>query len=127
MKQEAEWSWFNHLALPHATMRLKQGVGRLIRTKKDVGIVAILDSRMTGKGYGRRILECLPGMRIVRTLNGLYTLRDVFGPRDDYGSRDDYGRGPEVREKPAAYGRYSEGAEASSDSEKLSVIPIETL
>ncbi len=69
MKKEAEWSWFNDLALPHATMRLKQGVGRLIRTKKDVGIVAILDSRMTGKQYGRRILECLPGMRVIRSLN----------------------------------------------------------
>lgn len=80
MKQEAEWSWFNELALPHATMRLKQGVGRLIRTKKDVGIVSILDSRMTGKGYGRRILECLPGMRIVRSLNGMNNLEEVFGP-----------------------------------------------
>ncbi|MCC6978266.1 MAG: hypothetical protein IT343_08080 [Candidatus Melainabacteria bacterium] len=81
MKQEAEWSWFNSLALPHATMRLKQGVGRLIRTKKDVGIVAILDSRMTGKGYGRRILECLPGMRVVRTLDRLNSLSEYFASR----------------------------------------------
>ncbi|HIA54193.1 MAG TPA: hypothetical protein EYN91_19240, partial [Candidatus Melainabacteria bacterium] len=80
MKQEGEWSWFNDLALPHATMRLKQGVGRLIRTKKDVGIVSILDTRMTGKQYGRRILEALPGMRVVRSLNGMNTLDDVFGP-----------------------------------------------
>lgn len=80
MKQEKEWSWFNDLALPHATMRLKQGVGRLIRTKKDVGLVSILDSRMTGKAYGRRILEALPGMRVVRTLNGINSLDDIFNP-----------------------------------------------
>ena len=81
MEGDGEWSWSNDLALPHATMRLKQGVGRLIRTKKDVGIVSILDARMTGKQYGRRILECLPGMRIVRSLDGMNTLEDVFGPR----------------------------------------------
>lgn len=91
MKKEAEWSWFNDLALPHATMRLKQGVGRLIRTKKDVGIVAILDSRMTGKQYGRRILECLPGMRVIRTLNGINSLADVFDPS------------PEVQEQLSGY------------------------
>lgn len=91
MKKEAEWSWFNDLALPHATMRLKQGVGRLIRTKKDVGIVAILDSRMTGKQYGRRILECLPGMRVIRSLNGINSLADVFDPS------------PEVQEQLSGY------------------------
>jgi len=68
MQQDTEKSWFNDLALPHATMRLKQGVGRLIRTKKDRGIVAILDPRLTKKYYGRKILECLPPMRIIRTL-----------------------------------------------------------
>jgi ATP-dependent DNA helicase DinG len=62
-------SWFKDLALPHATMRLKQGVGRLIRTSTDTGMVAILDPRMTSKAYGRAILECLPPMRIVRHLD----------------------------------------------------------
>jgi ATP-dependent DNA helicase DinG len=71
LKQDTSKSWFNDLALPHATMRLKQGVGRLIRTNKDTGIVAILDPRMTSKQYGRRILECLPPMSIIRSLRGL--------------------------------------------------------
>ncbi len=108
MKKEAEWSWFNDLALPHATMRLKQGVGRLIRTKKDVGIVAILDSRMTGKQYGRRILECLPGMRVIRSLNGINSLADVFSPS------------PEVQEPLSGYSvsgvsdSYSDSASAGS-------------
>lgn len=97
MKQEGEWSWFNDLALPHATMRLKQGVGRLIRTKKDVGIVAILDSRMTGKQYGRRILECLPGMRIVRSLSGMSSLNSVFSAYLESSSKETSDRSSGMR------------------------------
>jgi ATP-dependent DNA helicase DinG len=68
MKNDPERSWFNELALPYATMRLKQGVGRLIRTKKDKGLVAILDSRLTKKYYGSKIIGCLPPMKIIREL-----------------------------------------------------------
>jgi len=68
MKEDTSRSWFNDLALPHATMRLKQGVGRLIRTRKDRGLVAILDSRLTKKYYGRKIIDCLPPMKIIREL-----------------------------------------------------------
>jgi ATP-dependent DNA helicase DinG len=68
MKEDTDRSWFNDLALPHATMRLKQGVGRLIRTRKDRGLVAILDSRLTKKYYGRKIIECLPPMKLIRSL-----------------------------------------------------------
>jgi ATP-dependent DNA helicase DinG len=74
LKANPEASWFNDLALPHATMRLKQGVGRLIRTHKDQGIVAILDTRLTSKRYGRQILECLPPMTIIRTLSGVSSI-----------------------------------------------------
>jgi ATP-dependent DNA helicase DinG len=68
LKGDSEWSWFNDLALPHAIMRLKQGVGRLIRTKTDTGIVALLDPRITKKMYGRTILGCLPPMTVIKTL-----------------------------------------------------------
>jgi ATP-dependent DNA helicase DinG len=68
MKDDSDRSWFNDLALPHATMRLKQGVGRLIRTKRDRGLVAILDARLTRKSYGSKIIECLPPMRVIRNL-----------------------------------------------------------
>ncbi len=68
LEQDPDRSWFTDLALPYATMRLKQGVGRLIRTSRDRGIVAILDNRLTKKYYGRRILECLPPMKIIRCL-----------------------------------------------------------
>lgn len=78
LKNDMERSWFNELALPHATMRLKQGVGRLIRTARDCGLVAVLDGRLTSKQYGRKILECLPPMRIIRTIGGPASLDAMF-------------------------------------------------
>ena len=47
-------------ALPRALIRFRQGVGRLIRSSHDEGIVAILDSRILRKPYGRRFLSALP-------------------------------------------------------------------
>ena len=46
--------------VPEAVIRLKQGVGRLIRTKTDKGIVAILDPRVRTKRYGQLFLDSLP-------------------------------------------------------------------
>jgi len=46
--------------VPRAVIRFRQGVGRLIRSRADRGLVAILDSRIVTKGYGRRFLEALP-------------------------------------------------------------------
>lgn len=46
--------------LPQAALALKQGFGRLIRRRDDRGIVAILDGRMVGRGYGRVFLSTLP-------------------------------------------------------------------
>lgn len=79
LKSDPQASWFNDLALPYAAMRLKQGVGRLIRTHQDRGIVAILDPRLTTKYYGKHILECLPPMTITRSLNRINSLEEVFG------------------------------------------------
>ena len=55
--------WFNDLMLPQATLQLKQGFGRLIRSAADRGVVAILDSRLVRKGYGRQVLAALPPAR----------------------------------------------------------------
>ena len=52
--------WFREFSMPQAQMRLKQGFGRLIRTKRDKGVVAILDSRLVKKYYGREFLRFLP-------------------------------------------------------------------
>lgn len=58
--EERGESAFKKLSLPGAALSLKQGFGRLIRTKKDRGIVAILDPRLLKKGYGRVLLRSLP-------------------------------------------------------------------
>jgi ATP-dependent DNA helicase DinG len=51
---------FLRLHVPAAAITLKQGFGRLIRTRDDAGIVALLDPRVHQKGYGQRLLAALP-------------------------------------------------------------------
>jgi ATP-dependent DNA helicase DinG len=56
---------FVDYSLPEAVLKLKQGFGRLIRTKRDRGTVVILDPRVRTKPYGRTFLESLPACRRV--------------------------------------------------------------
>ena len=51
---------FVHYLLPHAALKLKQGFGRLIRSRKDLGVVVLLDSRAVTKRYGPMLLGGLP-------------------------------------------------------------------
>jgi len=51
---------FEELHLPEAIIRLKQGFGRLIRSKSDRGVVIILDDRLLTKSYGKKFLKSLP-------------------------------------------------------------------
>lgn len=51
---------FMDYSVPEAVVKLRQGVGRLIRSAKDKGIVAILDNRVVTKRYGRIFIEALP-------------------------------------------------------------------
>ena len=51
---------FRDYSLPEAILELRQGVGRLIRTKQDKGIVVILDPRVLTKNYGSAFLRALP-------------------------------------------------------------------
>ncbi len=55
---------FMHYMLPNALLRLRQGFGRLIRSKTDRGIVLIMDSRVSRKRYGRYFKEILPGKHL---------------------------------------------------------------
>jgi Rad3-related DNA helicase len=55
--------WFGNYTLPQAILQLKQGLGRLLRARDDRGVLAILDTRLHTKGYGRRVLEALPPAR----------------------------------------------------------------
>lgn len=57
---------FNELTLPDALIKFRQGVGRLIRTATDRGLITILDSRTLAKSYGRLFVECLPQPEFVR-------------------------------------------------------------
>jgi ATP-dependent DNA helicase DinG len=61
-------SGFAEYSVPTAAMALKQGFGRLIRTQRDAGIVALLDRRVSRRGYGRALLAALPPARRVRTM-----------------------------------------------------------
>jgi ATP-dependent DNA helicase DinG len=56
---------FVEYMLPNASLRLKQGFGRLIRTSTDRGVVVIGDPRIVTKRYGRGLLEALPPARRV--------------------------------------------------------------
>jgi ATP-dependent DNA helicase DinG len=58
---------FRDYQLPEAALALKQGVGRLVRSEEDRGVVVIADPRLTTKGYGRSLLAALPPMRRVRS------------------------------------------------------------
>ncbi len=56
-------SFFDY-QLPEAVLKLRQGVGRLIRTRTDHGMVTILDSRILNKQYGQVFLRSLPRCRV---------------------------------------------------------------
>lgn len=51
---------FSSYLLPHAALKLKQGFGRLIRTRRDAGVVLLLDPRVVTKRYGPLVLGSLP-------------------------------------------------------------------
>jgi len=55
--------------LPQASISLKQGAGRLIRSETDRGVLMVCDRRLRDKPYGRRILDALPPMRRTRELD----------------------------------------------------------
>jgi ATP-dependent DNA helicase DinG len=65
-------SFFDY-SVPQAVITLKQGIGRLIRSKSDKGVIALLDTRLRTKSYGRDFLNSLPRMRITSDL------KDVAG------------------------------------------------
>jgi len=85
--ERAGRSPFNDLSLPQAVMRLKQGFGRLIRTQRDRGVVAILDGRIATKTYGKEFLRYLPPARRTGSIEDVRAFfrqasdqRDAQGP-----------------------------------------------
>ena len=57
---------FADFQVPRAILTLRQGAGRLMRTAADRGVIAILDTRLFTKGYGRQFLKSLPPSPITR-------------------------------------------------------------
>jgi ATP-dependent DNA helicase DinG len=59
---------FAEFQVPEAVLALKQGFGRLIRTKTDRGVLALLDSRIQRMAYGKIFIESLPRYRVTQNL-----------------------------------------------------------
>jgi ATP-dependent DNA helicase DinG len=59
---------FAELAVPSAALALKQGFGRLIRSRTDRGLVALLDRRVLTRAYGRAFLATLPASPLLRSV-----------------------------------------------------------
>jgi ATP-dependent DNA helicase DinG len=64
-------SAFADYQLPHAILRLKQGLGRLIRSKSDRGLLAILDNRLSTKSYGKLFMASLPDYTVTDNADDL--------------------------------------------------------
>ena len=56
---------FRTISLPEAALRLRQGFGRLVRSRRDRGVVAILDTRIWRRSYGRTLVRALPECEIL--------------------------------------------------------------
>jgi ATP-dependent DNA helicase DinG len=68
---------FNEYQVPVAALTLLQGLGRLIRSRADRGVLAILDPRLTQKPYGRRFLASLPPAPITTDLRDIDRFFDL--------------------------------------------------
>lgn len=75
--EENEGNAFMEYLVPSALLMLKQGFGRLIRNNDDRGIVALLDSRVHTKGYGKVLLRNLPDAKRCRSMR---EVEDFWNP-----------------------------------------------
>jgi ATP-dependent DNA helicase DinG len=62
---------FSQYHVPNAILRLKQGLGRLIRSTTDRGILAVLDNRISTKSYGRLFMDSLPDYEVTNNIEEL--------------------------------------------------------
>jgi ATP-dependent DNA helicase DinG len=60
---------FTEYQVPQAVLALKQGFGRLIRSRADRGVLAVLDNRILKKNYGRIFFESLPDYHVARDIS----------------------------------------------------------
>src|SRR5947207_10571818 len=74
--EDSGGSSFYQYSVPQAIIALKQGLGRLIRSTTDRGVLAILDPRLRTKGYGRMFLQSLPPCRVTSEVEDLARVFD---------------------------------------------------
>jgi len=72
--EDSGGSSFYQYSVPQAIITLKQGLGRLIRSTTDRGVLAILDPRLRTKGYGRTFLQSLPPCRVTSRIDDLASI-----------------------------------------------------
>ncbi len=80
--EEEGRSSFAEISVPAAAISLKQGFGRLIRTRDDAGVVAILDKRLRTKGYGRGMRAVLPPASPLHDMDQVRAFFDVVVGHD---------------------------------------------
>lgn len=68
-------SFFDY-SVPQAIITLKQGIGRLIRSKTDKGVIALLDTRLRTKSYGKDFINSLPKTKVTADLNDVAKIFD---------------------------------------------------
>jgi ATP-dependent DNA helicase DinG len=90
--------WFGEFVLPKAVLALKQGFGRLIRTRTDTGLVALLDRRVLTMRYGQVVLRSLPPARRISTLSP--TLAEALAAPATPASGPPQSPAPSVRSAP---------------------------
>ncbi len=84
---EEGFDGFMHYLLPHAALKLKQGFGRLIRSRQDTGVVILLDSRVVTKRYGPLLISGLPrAERVIGSWAQIRTKCEDFFARQGIGA-----------------------------------------
>jgi len=76
--EDSGGSSFHEYSVPQAIIALKQGLGRLIRSTTDRGVLAVLDPRLRTKPYGRTFLRSLPQCRVTSQIEDL---AEIFHPK----------------------------------------------
>jgi ATP-dependent DNA helicase DinG len=74
---------FFDFQVPRAILTLRQGVGRLMRSSQDSGLIAILDVRLFAKSYGKLFLKSLPPSPVTRELKHVH---NFFARAEDLAS-----------------------------------------
>ena len=78
VKEEGGNPFFD-FQVPRAILTLRQGLGRLMRSSSDQGLLAVLDIRLYTKSYGKSFLKSIPPSPVVRTLDLVHDFFNHLG------------------------------------------------